>query len=160
MRHVTTMKSPNNPTYVTNCQWPVSDIEHLRTEANVVNIAAHQAYLEKLQFEQNTLRSWSNTVQDQIMGKAAEVQMVWTMQQQENPHPWAQAWAERPVQPPPRPVQPTVQPPVVPVKSAPAARPQSQAASALSMSGAPVNAPFPAQMGADSWLQAREQNQK
>ena len=60
----------------------------------------HQAYLEKLQFEQNTLRSWSNMVQDQIMGEAAQahlqlMQMVWTMQRLSNPQPWAQGWADR-----------------------------------------------------------------
>ena len=72
MRHVTAMKSPTNPTYVTTRQWPVPDVMHLRTEANFQNIAAHQAYLEMLQFEQNALRSWSNMVQDQIMGEAAQ----------------------------------------------------------------------------------------
>ena len=46
-----------------------------RTKATLENIAAHQAYLEKLQFEQNTLRSWSNMVQDQIMGEAAQVHL-------------------------------------------------------------------------------------
>ena len=59
LRHVTSMKSPNNPSYVANHKWPVTDLQYLRIEATFENIAAHQAYLEKLQFEQNTLRSWS-----------------------------------------------------------------------------------------------------
>ena len=67
---------------------------------------------------QNTLRSWSNTVQDQIMGAAAQVhhqlmEMVSTIQQQQSPHPWAHEWADQTVQPPPaplRPVQRTAQP--------------------------------------------------
>ena len=84
MRHVTTMLSPTNPSYVTTRQWPVPSITQLRTDPTFENIAAHQAYLEKLQFKQNTLRSWSHMVQDQIMGEAAQihhqlVQMVLTM---------------------------------------------------------------------------------
>ena len=54
MRHVTTMLSPTNPSYVTTRQWPVPSINQLRTDPTLENIAAHQAYLEKLQFEQNS----------------------------------------------------------------------------------------------------------
>ena len=111
------------------------------------------------------LRSWLNTIQDQIMGEAQQahrqlMKMIWTMQEQSNPQPWAQAWAERPVQPPPRPVQPTAQPQPVPVKPPPAARPPMHQSSSSSMSSALVNAPFSAQMGADPWFKAREQNQQ
>ena len=89
------------------------------------------------------------------------MQMVSTMQQQENPHPWACAWAEaeHAAQLPPRPVQPAAQPAAVPFKPAPA-RPPMQPSSSSSMSGAPLNPAFPAQMGADPWFQARQQNQQ
>ena len=83
------------------------------------------------------------------------VRMVLTMQQQQqNPHPWRQAWAGHSMQPRataplPRPVQPTPQLAPVPVKPAPASRQQAQPPSSSSMCGAPVNPPFPTQMGAD-----------
>ena len=69
LRHVISMQSPNNPAYVDTHKWPVTDVRYLRTEATLENTAAHQAYLEKLQFEQNTRRSWSSMIQDQIMGE-------------------------------------------------------------------------------------------
>ena len=72
----------------------------------------------------------------------------------------ARAWADHASQLPPQPVQPIVQPPIVPVKPAPAARHTMPTSSSSSMSGAPVNAPFPTQMSADPWFQAREQNQQ
>ena len=147
MRHVTTMKLPTNPSYVTTLQLPVNSSTQLRTDRTFENIAAHQAYLERLQLEQNTLRSWSNMIQDPRMGEADQVhnqkvRMVLAMQQQQQQqqsvHPWTQEWADRPVQPPTahlaQPVQPTVQPLPVPVKPA-LARHQAQPASS-SMSGA------------------------
>ena len=55
-RHVTTMLSPTNPSYVTTRQWPVPSVTQLRTDPTFENkFAAHQAYLDKLQFGQNTL---------------------------------------------------------------------------------------------------------
>ena len=65
-----------------------------RGEANLENIAAHQRYLEKLQFEMNTLRSWSNIIQDQIMGEARRVhlqmmRMIHELQRESDPQPWA-----------------------------------------------------------------------
>ena len=105
--------------------------------------------------------------QDRITGEADQVhnQMARTaltmQQQQQSANPWTQAWADRPTQPqvapPPRPVQPTAQPAPVPVKPA-LARRQAQP-SLSSMSGAPANPPFPAQMGADPWARARERQQ-
>ena len=70
LRHVNSMQSPNNPTYVDTRMYPVMDVLDLRREMTLENVAAHQRYLEKLQFEmKNTLRSWSNSIQDQIMGE-------------------------------------------------------------------------------------------
>ena len=120
------------------------------TSKALENTAARQAYLEKLQFEQNTLRSWSNMVQDQIMGEAAQASV---------PQPWAHGWAAGPSNLPPRPPQPTAQPSNVPVKPPPAPRPPTQQASSSSMSSAPVNAPFPAQMGANPWFQHKQNQQ-
>ena len=142
----------------------MNEVHHLRTEATLENIAAHQAYLEKLQFEQNTLRSWSNMVQDQIMGETAQVQlqfmqMICTMQRSSDRQPWAHGWAAAPSQLPPRPAQPTAQPSNATVKPAPTPRPQPQQESASSMSSAPVNAPSPAQMGADPWFQHKQNQQ-
>ena len=107
-------------------------------------------------------------IQDQIMGEADQVhnqmvRMVLTVQQQqESPIPWTQAWADQPMQPravpPPRPVQPTAQPAAIQVKPAPAPRHEVQPLLS-SMSGAPLNAPFPTQTGADPWAQARERQQ-
>ena len=143
IRHVTSMQSPTSPSYAATGRLPVTDVHIF--EQNQDNVAAHQSYLEKLQFEHNTLRSWSNTVQDQIAGEAQQVhlqlmQMIQTMQHRNNPQPWAQAWAERSVQPPPRPAQQTSQPQAVPAKAAPAARAQrpTQSASSSSMGSAPV----------------------
>ena len=45
MRHVTTMQSPMNPSYVTTRQWPVPSVHQLRTDPTLENFAAHQAYL-------------------------------------------------------------------------------------------------------------------
>ena len=39
------------------------------------NVAVHQRYLEKLQFETNTLRSWSNSIHDHMMGEAHQVHL-------------------------------------------------------------------------------------
>ena len=170
MRHVTTMNSPTVPNYVTTARYPVEHITQLRTDPTFENIVAHQSYLEKLQFEQNCVRSWSNMIQDQIMGEADQVhnqmaRMILTMQQQQqqqSTNPWTRGYAEPQMQsnqgaPPPRPVQPTAQPAPIQVKPAPA-RHQAQPSSS-SMNGAPVNAPFPPQMGADPWMQGRERQQ-
>ena len=141
MRHVTTMISPNNPSYVTTARWPVDHITQLRTDPTFDHIAAHQAYWEKLQLEQNSLRILveHDSGSNQIMGEAHQVhdqmvRMVLTMQQRQSAHPWTQEWADRPVPPQaaplPRHVQPTAQPQPVPVKPAPA-RHQAQPASLI-----------------------------
>ena len=138
LRHVTSMQSPTNPSYAATGRLPVTDVQCLRTEATLENNAHHQAYLEKLQFEHNTLTSWSNMVQDQIASEAQQVhlqlmQMSQTMQNRANSQPWAHGWASSSAQLPPRPVQRTPQP-QVPVKPAPTPRPQPQAQSASASS--------------------------
>ena len=159
------MQSPNVPNYVTTQRYPVARIGHLRTEPTFENIIAHQSYLEKLQFEQNSVRCWSNAIQDQIMRKTNRVYaqlggMMLTMEQRKSIKGWTRAHAEQRMQQPPSAQTPRlVQPPPAPsaqqaqlqVKPAPP-RPQGQPA-ASSMSGAAVNAPFPAEMGADPWMQ-------
>ena len=45
----------------------------MRSKPTFANISVHQSYLEKLQFEQNSVRSWYNMIQDQIMGEADQV---------------------------------------------------------------------------------------
>ena len=106
-------------------------------------------------------------IQDQIMGEADQVRNHLVRMTGENgdsyasatnPNPWIRAYAEQQMQqqavPPPRPVQPTARTAPIQVKPAPS-RPQAQPTSS-SMSGAPVNVPFPAQWGAEPWMQARE----
>ena len=75
LRHVTSMQSPNTPSYKDIRIRPTANVRDLRGEASLENVAAHQRYLEKLQFEMNTLRSWSNSIQDQIMGEAHQVHL-------------------------------------------------------------------------------------
>ena len=58
LRHTTAMHSPVIP-------------------GTYENVIAHQAFLEKLHFEQTSLRSWSNTVQDQIMEKLIKSMRNW-----------------------------------------------------------------------------------
>ena len=76
LRHVASMHSPSNPSYVGTRIHPAADVRGLRREASLENIAAHQRYLEKLEFDINTGRSWSNRIQDQIMGEAAQVHLL------------------------------------------------------------------------------------
>ena len=154
MRHVTATLSPTNPSYVTTRQWPVPSINQLRTEAILENIAAHQAYLEKLQFESEHSKVMGYTwCKIEYMGEAAQVH-----------HQLAAAaaaaaacssssrvfilglriWTEHEVQPQtaplPRPVQPTPQ--SVPVKPAPA-RHQAQSSPCHGSSGHPYGGPVP-----------------
>ena len=94
LHHMTSTQSPNNPSYVDARIHLVTDIRYLRREANLEHIAAHQRYLEKLQFEMNTLRCWSNSIQDQLKGEAAQVhlqlmRMVQELQRESDPQPWA-----------------------------------------------------------------------
>ena len=129
---------------------PVMDVRHLRTEANFENVAARQRYLEKLQIEMNTLRSWSNSIQDQITREAHQVHlqlMRMTQEIQRHSEPWAHGWMSGPPQPTPRPVQPTAQPSNVIVKPVPTARPQPQQASSSSMSSAPTPSTIPTSNG-------------
>ena len=128
-RHVTTMQSPTNPSYVDSGLSPVSiSFEQIQPSRMFRHIKpTWRGCSSKFEQKFNTLRSWTNMVQDQIQGEAAQVhhqlvQMMLTIHQQQSPHPWSQEWTETPVWPPtatlPRPVQPTPQP--VPVKPAPA----------------------------------------
>ena len=55
LRHVTSMQSPNNPTYVDTRIYPVFDVRELRREATLKTVAAGQRYLKRLQFEMRTL---------------------------------------------------------------------------------------------------------
>ena len=128
LRHVTSMQSPTNPSYAATGRCPVPDVQFFRTEATLDNIAAHQTYLEKLQFEHNNFRSWSNMVQVQTAGETQHVhlQLMQMIQEVQNRNsPWAQAWAKRSTQLPPRPAQRTPQPPAVPIKPDPAVRAQA-----------------------------------
>ena len=77
------------------------------------NIVAHQSYLETLQFEQNSVRLWSNMMQNQIMGETDQIhqqlsKMVSTTQQQQNNNLWTRTYTEQQMPqtqaaPPPRP---------------------------------------------------------
>ena len=139
LRHVTSMQSPNNPSYVDTRIRPVPDIRDLRREANLENVAARQRYLEKLQFEMNSLRSWSNTTQDQIMGEAQQVhlqmmRMIRELQRESDPQPWAPGWASASS------LRPSLhldqcnhaaQPSSLPIKAAPTPRVPSQRASSF-----------------------------
>ena len=49
--------------------------ESFEREPSLKNIAAHQRYLEKLQFEANTLRMWYNGLQDEIMEESQKVHL-------------------------------------------------------------------------------------
>ena len=69
-RHVTTVHSLNVPNYVTTARFPVDNITQLKTDPTFENIVAHQSYLDKLQFGQHSMRSWSNMIQDHIVGEA------------------------------------------------------------------------------------------
>ena len=121
LRHTTTMQSPNVPNYVTTQKYPVARVAELRTEPTAENIIAHQSYLECLQFEQNSVRCWSNMIQDQIMGEANQVysqlgRMMLTLEQRERANQWTRAHTEQRMQQPqpaqpPRPDQP---PPAAP----------------------------------------------
>ena len=148
--HVTSMQSPQNPSYADTGILPVNDVRDLRTEARFENVAAHQRYLEKLQLETNALRSWSNGIQDQIMGEAQQVhlqfmRMIRDLKRQDDPHPWPEGWRAASSQPPPPPAQSSAASSSIPMKAAPA--PRAQQAPSSSMSSTPRNAPFPSQMG-------------
>ena len=164
LRRVPSMESPNNPSYAESRIEPVLDVRDLRREAALENVAAHQRYLEKLQFGMNTLRSWSNSIHDQIMGEAQQVHLQWMrvvqkFQRQSVPNAWGQGWPSASNPPPPRPAQAPVQSSSLPIKAPPAPRGPSQQAPSSNMSSAPRNAPFPDQMGADPWARAKQNQQ-
>ena len=130
------MQSPENPSYLGNGPPPANHIRELRRETSLENLAALQCYLEKLQFEANTLRMWYNGLQDEIVDEVQKVhlhmmRMVGEFQRvnraQGRPAQW-QATANQP------------QPPAVPAQ---VAAPSSKAASAtgLPMKGAPSSRP-------------------
>ena len=95
LRHVTYTQSPQNPSDADVGVLPVNDVRDLRPEASLDNVAARQRYLEKFQFEMNTLRCWSSGIQDQILGEAQQVhlqvmRMTRDLQRQGDPQPWAE----------------------------------------------------------------------
>ena len=73
LRHVATMQSPENPSYSHSGPVPVQEARDLQTQATLDNLA-HQLYLEKLNFDLNTLRLWSSGIQYDIMAEARTVQ--------------------------------------------------------------------------------------
>ena len=164
LRHVTTMQSPENPSYLNNGPPPANDIRELRREASLENLAALQRYLEKLQFEANTLRMWYDGLQDEIMDEAQKVhlhmmRMIGELQRVTHAQPWLAQWqaATNPPQPPAAPAQvaaPTSKAASatgLPMKSAPSSRPSTL--QNPSMASAPRNHSFPTEQGADPFAQ-------
>ena len=116
LRHVSTMESPDNPSCLNNDPQPVDHIGDLRREATLENLAEHQRYLEKLQFESTTLRLWCNGLQDQIMDESQRVhiymmRMIRELQRTCRSQGWLPQWQARAnqPQPPPAPAQAPVQ---------------------------------------------------
>ena len=79
-------------------------------EATLENVAAHQLYLEKLQFELNTLRLWSSGIQKEIIEETHKVhlqlaRMIRELQRSHIAQPWVESWQSAPqqIQPPPAP---------------------------------------------------------
>ena len=154
LRHVATAQSPDNPSYANSGPLPVREVRDLQKEATLENVAAHQRYLEKLEFELNTLWLWSNSIQDEIMEEAQKVhlrlmRMIRELQRLNNAQPWVEGWqvASQQAQPPPAPTSASST--SLPIKAAPTSRaPESQPSS---MASAPRNPPFPSEQGADPW---------
>ena len=166
LRHVSTMESPNNPSYLYDGPQPVDDTRDLRREASLENLAELQRYLEKLQFEHTTLRLWSNGIQDQIMDEFQRVHaymMRMTEELHRACHSQTQGWlqqgqarANQPPQPPAptqsaAPAQAPASAPsassAIPVKSAPTTR--TSTSSNPGMANAPGNALFLSDPSAD-----------
>ena len=63
------LQSPNVPHYVNTQKFPVKNLSDLRQKPTIDNITAHQSYLEYLQFEQCSLRHWSNVIKEQIIAE-------------------------------------------------------------------------------------------
>ena len=144
IRHVNTMESPDNPSYLLSGPQPVKDIGELPREASFENLAELQCYLEQLQFEATTLRLCSNGIQDQIMDESQRVdlyvmRMITEPNRTRRSQGWLPHWVARAnqPQPPAAPVQATAQeqasgpPPMaaaaaaktLPFKAAPSTRP-------------------------------------
>ena len=176
LRHVSTMQSPDFPSYASFPQ-PAEDIRDLRKEASLENRAELRRYLEKLQFESTTLRMWYSGLQDEMMDEAQKVpiymmRMIAEPQKTTGPQAqgWLQQWQARATQPPPPPA--SVQGPAsgqaaapaqsasastIPVKPAPSAK--SPMSSNPGMANAPRNAPFPSDPSADPWTMHKPRHQ-
>ena len=66
----------------------------------------HISYLEKLQFDLDTLRLWSNGIQDEIMEESQKahlqmMRMIRELQRMNNVQPWVAGWQVAPSQAPP-----------------------------------------------------------
>ena len=134
-----------------------SQSRELQREASLENVAAGQRYLEKLQFELNTLRLWSNGIQDEIMDEAQKLhlqlmKLIRELQRLNNALPWVEGWQVTSSQAPPSqaPAQSSAPSSSIPAKSAPA--PRTQQSQPSSVASAPRNPRFPselAQLGAN-----------
>ena len=174
LRHVSTMQSPDNLSYLNNGPQPAEDIRDLRREATLENLAELQRYLEKLQFESSTLRMWYNGLQDEIMDESQKVHLymmrvIGELHRTRRSQGWLPQWQARAnqPQPPPAPVQGAApaQAPVpaqgaasaLPMKAAPSTRPSKS--SNPGMANAPRNAPFPSEPSADPWSKHKPRHQ-
>ena len=106
LRQVSTMESPDNPSYLNNGPPPADDIRDLRREATLENLADLQRYLEKLQFESTTLRMWYNGLQDQSMDESQRVhlymmRMIGELQRTRRSQGWLPQWQAKANQPQP-----------------------------------------------------------
>ena len=119
LRHVTSMP---NQTYSSTDRHPVTDIQHLRTEPTLDNIAAQHCSSSSLLGEIAVRAPHPQVMVEygarSIAGKVQQVhsqlmRMIQTMQHGNNPQPKARAWAEHSTQLPPRPAHPTPQPPTM-----------------------------------------------
>ena len=104
LRHVSTMESPDNPSYLSSGPQPVDDVRDLRREATLENLADLQRYLEKLQFESTTLRMWYNGLQDQIMDESQKIhlymmRMIGELQRTRRSQGWLPQWLASESQP-------------------------------------------------------------
>ena len=171
LRHTSNMLSPNVHNYVTMRKPPVYSVSDLRQEPTIDNSIAHHSYLDYLQFEQNSLRCWSNMLEDQIMVEVQQAReefgrlMHIHEQQQQQTNAWTRAQAQQRMQTtqPERSAQPAqLAPPAQPspIQQAPSSAPlqvkpaPSRPPTQSSMNSTPVNPPFPSQQGADPWAQS------
>ena len=159
LRHVATMQTPENPSYSQGGPQPVQEARDFQREATLANVADHQLYLEKLQFELNTPRLWSSGIQEEIMEEDHKVRlqlgrMIRELQRSNTAQPWVEGWqvASQQFQPPPAPPA-AASSTSLPVKAPPA--PRAVPTQSSSMASAPRDPPFPAEQGADPWARPK-----